>query len=113
MSQTIIEKVIDTAARNLTAAGCKFAIITPDGRTLGELTVDQPKKRRRVNSFVETGYQVRIAEMNVGDVEVFDAEGHDPESFRKVIIAHAGYCFGNGNATTRVEGGKIELMRLA
>lgn len=113
MSQTIIEKVIDQAVRNLRSAGCQFAVITPDGRTLGELTVDHPKKRRRVNSFVETGYQDRIVEMSVGDVVVFDPEGRDIEAFRKVIIAHAGYCFGNGNATSHVNGDKIELLRLA
>lgn len=117
MAQTIIEKVIDQAVRNLRSAGCQFAVITPDGRKLGELTVDQPKKKRgahrRVNDFTATGYITKVRGMNVGDVLVFEAGAFNPEAYRKTIIAAALTAFGKGNATSSIQGDKIELLRLA
>lgn len=117
MAQTIIEKVIDQAVRNLRSAGCQFAVITPDGRKLGELAVDQPKKyagRRRIHNFAASGYIQQIEKMSVGDVLEFTAPADaKPEEFRKAIIATAVKLFGNGNATSHITGDKIELMRLA
>lgn len=115
MAQTIIEKVIDQAVRNLQSAGCKFAVITPDGRKLGELHVDQPKKhkRHRMHNFTVTGYGPKVKAMKVGDVLVFDVGEFNAEAYRKTIIAAALQTFGKGNATSSIQGDTIELMRLA
>jgi hypothetical protein len=113
MSQTIIEKVISEAVRNLTSCGCKFAVVTPDGRKLGELSIDEPKKKHRLHNFKATGYQSVIDSMKPGDVSVFEAGEFKPEDFRKAIIARAVGKFGAGNATSTINGDKIELLRLA
>ena len=115
MSQTIIEKVIEQAVRNLASAGCKFAVITPDGRKLGELNVDQPKKltRHRVNDFRVTGYRERVDAMQAGDVEIFKVGTHNAEQYRGAISARATTKFGKGNATSTIVGDEIQLLRLA
>lgn len=115
MTQTIIEKVIDQAVRNLRSAGCQFAVITPDGRKLGELSVDQPKKvtRKRVNDFTVSGYMERVDAMQPGDVEIFKVGMYNAEQFRGAISARAFTKFGKGNATSTIVGDEVQLLRLA
>lgn len=115
MSPSIIDKTIDQAVRNLAAVGCQFAIITPDGRQLGELALETPKKptHKHVNDFASTGYIATIKAMQVGEVAVFESERFNAQCFRASIIATASKTFGSGNATSTLRDGKIELLRLA
>lgn len=115
MTPSIIDKTIDQAVRNLTASGCKFAIITPDGRQLGELILEAPKKpvRKHVNDFASTGYTATIKAMQVGEVAVFESDRFNPAAYRGAISACACSYFGPGNATSTIRDGKIELLRLA
>ncbi len=116
MSQTIIEKVIETAARNLRSAGCQFAILKPDGEVLGDLQLAPKKtgiKRHRMNNFIVTGYHERVDAMQPGDVQVFEVGDFDAEQYRGAISARASTVFGKGNSTSTIEGKEIQLLRLA
>src|SRR5690242_13202934 len=97
--QTIIEKAIEKAVRNLAAAGCRYYIVRPDGTALGDESLLQPAKperhHKRIYKFAQTGYVERLEKMQVGEVECFNPpDGAPPEALQKVLSAKAGALFG-------------------
>lgn len=116
--QSIIEKAIEMAVRNLSAAGCRYYIVRPDGTALGEADLlqppAQPRSHKKVYKFAQTGYVEQIKSMHVGDVRCFTPpDGAPAEAFQKVLAAKAGNVFGKGNFITTIAGDHVEVLRTA
>lgn len=113
----IVERCIALAVRNLKAANCQFAIITPSGEKLGELTIVRNgggKGSKRFH-FKQTGYVDKVKAMEVGDVLEFSApEGVPIEHYRSAITSAASKTFGAGSTMSHIKDGAIvEVMRVA
>jgi hypothetical protein len=115
---SVTEKAIHLAIRNLSATGCKYLIITPDGTRLGDealvAAVPSTRKHRKVNHFAQLGYAEKLAAMQVGDVCTFaPPPGVSTEAYQKVLSAKSGSLFGSGAFITSMTPDVVEVLRTA
>lgn len=111
----IQEKVLADALRKLDSLGCRYAVQTPDDRTLGDLEVKIRKRagRLKINHFKQTGYVETVSAMGIGDVQVFTTpEGVPVSGFQKAIAGTGCRSFGKGNFTTCMVGNDVQALRV-
>jgi hypothetical protein len=117
---TVQNNAIDRALRLLDAVGCKYGVVTPDGRTFGALPAQptappsRPRKRRPATNFRQTGYSQKLRQMQVGDVErFFPPTGASAQQMQKTIHGTCCRLWGKGSFTTAVIKGAVEVLRMA
>ena len=100
------------------AIGCKYKIITDDGQEFGSLVVTEEKshKRKAKRPYGELiNFYKGLVDLNspVGEVQVIPCNDYKPNELRGAICSYVGKSWGNGNYTTCVTDGKIEILRTA
>lgn len=107
---SIHQVAINRALTLLSAAGCKFKIITAEGDEYGELEVVAPQSRKPVRRDLGHLYVDKMNKLPVGGHLIFDHP--EPERLRSALSAKAATMWGNGAAITSREGNRIELLRV-
>lgn len=109
-------KALQDAITRLNAIGAKFAIVDADGVKHGSLELEATPSHRKINNFMQFGYQDKVRDMAIGDVLVFN-EVTDPAvrlSYQSSILACGIKAFGKGSMISCTnEDGAIEVMRVA
>lgn len=110
-------KALQDAIARLTAIGATFAIVDPDGQKHGTLEIAASPSHRKVNNFMQYGYQEKVRAMQVGDVLTFDEMKDHPEarmSYQGSILTCGIKAFGKGSMMScTTEGGAIEVLRVS
>lgn len=111
--EDIRKKVLDKALAMLTATGCKFAVIDPDGNKHGELEVIEPKKRTKSDVSYKGFYEPILATIQPGEKihEITPPEGVDIGKFRGALCGGCSRMWGTDTYSTQIKDGKILLMR--
>ena len=116
-------EAISRAIKWLTAAGCKFAIITSVGEKFGELQIAEPvtKSQRRAPRYprgtLKAYYEPLLAPVSAGTCVVipFGPFGGDKESkdaLRAALCSHCSDAWGNGSYISHMNDAGIELLRV-
>lgn len=104
---------VERAVVLLKASGCAYKVICEDGTEYGDLAVIPVKAartRKHVHSFRHL-YSAQLDAMKPGDTQIWEHEHAEP--LRSSISAAACTRWGSGNSISRVEGRKVELLRVA
>ena len=109
---------LQRALNLMTAMGCQYKIITPEGESFGDLVVEQPKKRKRNldGKFGDMAayYKPLVnLEMAVGDVIEIPVNGFRKEAMRAGICSYLIKHWGKGTYTTMYSNECIQVMRTA
>ena len=116
----VVQKTIQSAVRQLEAAGCEFRINAPNGESYGTLPVAE-KKKKKMNPDREYGelraYYDQYMKYNVavGDVvEIPHSPKYTPEEIRGGICAKLTSRWGKGTYTTAItKAGTVQILRTA
>ena len=100
----------------LTSAGCKFAVVMPDGTTVGELQVasaaKQKIKRVKIYNFDgELGYVKTMKAMAPGDVQAWKMDEKRLPAFKSCVTSTACRYWGSGTYEMTDTNGAITIMR--
>lgn len=116
----VVQHAIAKATQLLDAAGCVWAIRTPNGEIMGVPDAFAPAERerqrddgRRVRvNFQKLGYREVIDAMGLGDVKVFTAPSPElRDRYRQTLSSYAAKVWGNGNYMTSTRSPtEIELL---
>lgn len=114
----VVIKTIQTAIRQLEAAGCEFRIHDPIGNSYGTLEVVE-KKKKKMNpdrAYGELrGYYDKYMDYNAkrGEVITIPASTkYSPEEIRGGICAKLTTRWGKGTYTTAItKAGEVEILR--
>lgn len=116
----VVQKTIQTAIRQLEAAGCEFRVNAPNGQSYGTLKVEEPKKKKMNpdRAYGELrGYYDQYMNYNikVGDVvEIPHSPKYLPEEIRGGICAKLTDRWGKGTYTTAItKTGVVQILRTA
>jgi hypothetical protein len=116
----VVKKTIQSAIRQLEAAGCQFRVIDTAGNSYGTLEVVE-KKKKKMNPNREYGelraYYDRFMryDIGVGDVvEIPHSPLYTPEEIRGGICAKLTDRWGKGTYTTAItKAGVVQILRTA
>lgn len=116
----VVQKTIQSAIRQLEAAGCEFKVIDSAGNSYGTLEVVE-KKKKKMNPNREYGelraYYDQYMKYNVavGDVvEIPHSPKYTPEEIRGGICAKLTDRWGKGTYTTAItKSGVVQILRTA
>ena len=117
----VVQKTIQTAIRQLEAAGCEFRVNAPDGESYGTLKVEAPKKKKTINPNRAYGelraYYDQYMKYNipVGTVVQIPADArYTPEEIRGGVCAKLSERWGKGTYTSAItKSGTVEILRTA
>lgn len=103
----------------MTAIGCTFKVITPDGQEFGtlEVVVNKPRTRgplRREFGVIANWYRPQLnLDSPVGDVQVIKFGEFSPDEIRSGICSMLSKRWGKDTYTTHVLEDSIEVLRTA
>lgn len=117
----VVQKTIQTAIRQLEAAGCEFRVNAPNGESFGTLKVEEPRKRKAVNpnrTYGELrGYYDKYMNYNISVgsvVQIPSTDKYSAEEIRGGICAKLTDRWGKGTYTTAItKNGVVEILRIA
>lgn len=114
--EDIKRNILNKAVAMLRATGCQFAVITPEGEKLGELTVVPPKQkitRTFTGIKYKPLYEERVAKIEPGEEihEFSPPAGMELEPFRGSLASHCSRLWGKESHSTQIRDGKVLLMR--
>lgn len=116
----VVQKTIDTAIRNLEAAGCEFRVIDQAGNSYGTLEIAEKKKKKQnpdrpYGALREYYDQFIDYRAPVGTVIQIPAhQKYKPEEIRSGVCAKLSTHWGKGTYTTAVsKQGAVEILRTA
>ena len=100
----------------LTAMGCKFAVIDPDGEKHGDLEIIEPKERKRATPAFPRGevhdYFIPFIEnLQIGEVAEIPGGKYGAERIRGSICSWFVRHYGKGSANTVVVGDNVQVLR--
>lgn len=111
-------KTFNNTLNTLKALGAQYVIMMGDTtHSHGDLQVAE-KKTKRSKLMFPSGTYIKlvkdqgIEKMEVGDVISFDPQGTRIESVRSTALHYAEKHWGENAATTTLNKGKIELLRI-
>lgn len=112
------EKELQKIVKFVEAIGCKYKIITVDGREFGSLNVTEEKvlkrKMKRPWGDLAKFYKTKLKfDCPVGEVQEVECGDYEPRDVRGAICSHLGKVWGNGTYATCVKDGKVEILRTA
>ena len=114
------QALLQRCIKQLDLLKCEYAIITPDGTTLGALPVAKPEEPGERHNFRQYGYKEVCSAMQIGDTYDFDECVGAGKAAIKSYQSAIGSCliklYGTGSFTTqRVGPGRdiISVKRLA
>ena len=116
----IQQTAINRALQMLHAAGCRFAVITPDGTKHGTLELaPEPKARTRIRAAhslpvgaLTAHTKKHIGGMQAGDCAVVPPlDGVPIESLRSAVTSWASREWGSGSYMSSVNNFTIEILR--
>lgn len=117
---TVRQKVLNSALKQLVALKLDYAIKLDDGTIIGTLRVEEPKPEKGPRGprkdYSPMNLTKFLSGMEVGDVRVFDAQpwmarGFTLPGIRSNISSHGCVLYGNGNFTVCLTGTTVECMR--
>lgn len=118
----VVTNTIERAVTMLTATGCEFLVISPDGTQYGELEAtpqQETKSRRKLRDGREYGelaahYSPYLRlDAAVGDVLEIPVGEYKPEAVRASVAARLSNVWGPGAHTSAVVGDRVEILRIA
>ena len=117
---TVQKEALNRAVALLKAAQCKYAILTPEGETLGELKIQveptpAPRRTRTVkypNGELKAYYLPLIESMQHGETRVVEPGAFTAEELRSAIAGYCSHTWGNKTYITHIAAKGIELLRL-
>lgn len=112
---SIQREAMNRAIRLLNAAGCQYAILTPDGEKLGALEIIEPKHRTRRMTGIDYRplYLEKVKALQPGDcVRIVAPDDIRPNALRSTITAWCSQKYGKGACLTTINGQTIELLRV-
>lgn len=116
----VVQKTIQSAIRQLEAAGCEFRVHDQAGNSYGTLEVAEKKKKkmnpsRRYGELREYYDQYMRYNISVGTVvQIPSTEKYSAEEIRSGICAKLTDRWGKGTYTTAItKAGTVEILRTA
>lgn len=109
----IITKTIPQAMNLLTAAGCQYKIISPDGTEYGQLESVKPKKRHHT---VPPGTYAKyfvpfLQDVKIGDVACIPFGPHDKKALSGAVTAWCSDRWGKGSYKSCSAGDHYQVLR--
>lgn len=113
---------VDLKARELTrainfiaAVGCKYKIITPDGKEFGELKTLKRNARPHVDyGALRKHYKPQLnMDAVIGEIQFIDCGKFEPERIRSGMCAYLTAKWGPATYATTIKNNVIELLRTA
>lgn len=101
----------------LTAVGCKFAVIDPDGNKHGDLEIVQKTDRKRAAPAFKRGtlndyFHPYVKDLKVGEVAEIPAGEYGVERIRGSVCSWFVRHRGKGSANTFVTKDTVQVMRI-
>jgi hypothetical protein len=110
-------KELQRAINYMTAIGCTFKVITPDGQEFGtlEVVVNKPKSRgplRHEFGVIARWYRPQLdLEAKVGDVQTVKCGNFSTEEIRSGVCSLLSKQWGKDTYTTNITGDLVEVLR--
>lgn len=108
---------LQRAVKFITAIGCSFKVITPDGVEFGDLEVVAAKTRASMKfkkGVIRNHYRPQLnIHAKIGDVQVIECGEFDHETIRGGICSMLTGAWGKGTYTTSASENQVHVMRTA
>lgn len=115
--QDLQVRELQRAVKFITAIGCSFKVIAPNGEEYGDLEVVAAKARaglRYKKGAIRSHYKSQLnLESGIGDVQVVECGDFDSETIRGGICSMLTGEWGKGTYTTSTSGSQVHVMRTA
>lgn len=116
---SIKQLALNKALAMLRAAGCEFAVRTPEGEVFGDLPIATEKKRggwhKKHDFATEFGYIDQVKTMKQGDMLSWTVGPERARQFQSAVAGTAGRYLPKGGFMTTVTGedkGTVEILRV-